>query len=127
MKWMQSLVLGFVVAGCAATTPAPEKKVEKKALAPSTPEGIALFQRMTFGEIKRRLILPEHLKKRSLAAAVFLKMDENGRVTDLEVRRSSGNAEFDQLALDAIRKSEPLPTPPLEAVHDGMLVDFLPY
>jgi TonB family protein len=44
----------------------------------------------------------------------------DGRIANLEVRKTSGVAEFDRLALESVRRAEPFPIPPHKVVSaDG--------
>lgn len=64
----------------------------------------------------------------NMQAIVFFKVDQSGRVFDVRVNQSSGNAAFDEYCVSAIRKSAPLPPPPSEfaeeAESSGVLVPF---
>lgn len=64
----------------------------------------------------------------SLESLIFFKVEENGRVFDVRINKSSGNSAFDQYCVDAIYKSAPLPAPPSEfadeAKNKGVLVPF---
>ena len=48
-----------------------------------------------------------------LKARVFLRIDADGQVHDVRITKSSGNAAFDNSALSAVKRSAPLPPPPL--------------
>ncbi|HVY55914.1 MAG TPA: cell envelope integrity protein TolA, partial [Thermodesulfobacteriota bacterium] len=64
----------------------------------------------------------------SLVAGVFFRVDQTGRVFDVRINSSSGNAAFDEYCVSAIRRSAPLPPPPSEfakeAEQDGIEVSF---
>lgn len=64
----------------------------------------------------------------NMQAIVFFKVDQSGRVFDVRVNQSSGNAAFDEYCVSAIRKSAPLPPPPSEFAEEaktsGVLVPF---
>jgi TolA protein len=64
----------------------------------------------------------------NLEAGLFFRVDQNGRVFDVRVNRSSGNSAFDEYCVSAIYKSAPLPPPPSEfakeALNDGITVSF---
>ncbi len=47
-----------------------------------------------------------------VACVVYFKLSRNGRVSDLRVETSSGNAHFDRSALRAIRSADPFPPLP---------------
>ncbi len=64
----------------------------------------------------------------NMQAIVFFKVDQSGRVFDVRVNQSSGNAAFDEYCVSAVRKSAPLPPPPSEFAEEaktsGVLVPF---
>lgn len=64
----------------------------------------------------------------NMQAMIFFKVDQSGRVFDVRVSQSSGNAAFDEYCVSAVRKSAPLPPPPSEfakeAETSGVLVPF---
>lgn len=64
----------------------------------------------------------------NLDAGLFFRVDQNGRVFDVRVNRSSGNSAFDEYCVSAIYKSAPLPPPPSdfakEALNEGITVSF---
>ena len=47
-----------------------------------------------------------------ILCVVYFKLSRNGRVSDLQVETSSGNAHFDRSALRAIRSADPFPPLP---------------
>lgn len=51
-----------------------------------------------------------------LVAEVFFVIDRRGVVSDIALRKSSGNPDFDEAAVGCVRKSNPLPPPP-ESVY----------
>lgn len=63
-------------------------------------------------------------------AKITVQIDQNGKVIRSEVKKSSGNASFDQGALRAIQRASPFPIPPdsikNEAFTEGFLIDFYP-
>ena len=64
----------------------------------------------------------------NMQALIFFKVDQSGRVFDVRVNESSGNAAFDEYCVSAVRKSAPLPPPPSEFAEEaktsGVLVPF---
>ncbi len=64
----------------------------------------------------------------NMQAVVFFKVDQSGKVFDVRVNESSGNAAFDEYCVSAVRKSAPLPPPPSEFAEEaktsGVLVPF---
>jgi TonB family protein len=55
---------------------------------------------------------------------VLLFLDERGNIKSMKVNTSSGNKEFDQLALDVLSQSTPLPPPPKIVVDEGITWSF---
>jgi len=48
----------------------------------------------------------------TLVAQIRLKIEKNGKVTDVKMEKGSGNRFFDESVLRAINKASPLPVPP---------------
>ncbi len=48
----------------------------------------------------------------SLVAQIRIKIEKNGKVTDIKMEKGSGNRFFDDSVLRAIQKASPLPVPP---------------
>src|SRR5690606_15493251 len=86
---------------------------------------LSLYTDKVHQRIKRNWRIPPGVPTDgNLATGVFFKVDGTGRVFDVRINKSSGNAAFDQYCVDAIRKSAPLPVPPSEfaaqAEKEGM-------
>jgi len=64
------------------------------------------------------------LAQGDLSVTLYLKIDAVGRVLDVRVNRSSGNALFDSSAVAAVRRTQVLPTPPSPAYHEIVLPFF---
>jgi TolA protein len=62
--------------------------------------------------------------KGSLSVALYLKIDATGRVLDVRVEQSSGNAAFDSSAVSAVRVTQVLPPPPSPAYREIVLTFF---
>ena len=62
--------------------------------------------------------------KGSLSVALYLKIDATGRVLDVRVEQSSGNAVFDSSAVSAVRVTQVLPPPPSPAYREIVLSFF---
>ena len=56
--------------------------------------------------------IPQYLAELNLKAQVKILMDESGYIRFRAIQVSSGNAMFDDFALSAVEKSNPLPAPP---------------
>ncbi|MEZ4547232.1 MAG: energy transducer TonB [Thermodesulfobacteriota bacterium] len=69
---------------------------------------LSLYTDKVHQRIKRNWRIPPGVPTDgNLATGVFFKVDGTGRVFDVRINKSSGNAAFDQYCLDAIRKSVP--------------------
>ncbi len=72
--------------------------------------------------------LPPWLSRQKLSAQVQIRVGPSGRVLSTNFVRPSGNAQFDEAILSAIRESQPLPRPPKELLDslasDGVIVGF---
>jgi len=64
------------------------------------------------------------LAQGDLSVTLYLKIDAVGRVLDVRVNSSSGNALFDSSAVAAVRRTQVLPTPPSPAFHEIVLPFF---
>jgi len=60
--------------------------------------------------------LPSYLLDKGLKCRIKVYLAANGTVTNMKIFESSGEKEFDQKALEALRKSSPLPAPPKETL-----------
>lgn len=59
-----------------------------------------------------------------LRTLVRVKIERNGEVADVRVEQSSGNSNFDDSVVRAIRKASPVPVPPSEFYNDFSDVRF---
>ena len=64
------------------------------------------------------------IKNNVFIAKVEIKLDYRGNLINLYMIKSSGNAYFDGTVIDAIKSSEPFPSPPKEILNGGV-VDFI--
>ncbi len=84
--------------------------------APSTghsDEEIGLAQRLYYTEvwnaIRRRWTLPPSLRSSRLEAVLVLTVRRDGRIVSTRFEKRSGNEAFDESAMRAVRKANPLP------------------
>lgn len=78
--------------------------------------------------VKQNWALPEWLSKKDLRAQVRVKLDEKGNVIASQLVRSSGHPTYDEIVLEAIKKSSPFPAPPEKFIDivalQGILLGF---
>ncbi len=79
------------------------------------PEQLEYFRQL-YEKVYRSWVLVVPVERRtgaeSLVAQVRIKIEKDGRVTDMEMERKSGNQFFDDSVLRAIKRASPLPVPP---------------
>jgi colicin import membrane protein len=72
--------------------------------------------------------LPEWLSKKNLKAQIVAKYDESGKLISKHIVRSSGNPTYDDLILEAVERSSPVPPPPEKLAkiikYEGILIGF---
>jgi colicin import membrane protein len=64
------------------------------------------------------------LAQGNLSVTLYLKINAAGRVLDVRVEASSGNALFDSSAVAAVRRTQTLPPPPSPAYNEIVLPFF---
>lgn len=72
--------------------------------------------------IRKHWNLPDYLKKQDLEAVVVVVLRRDGRVLDLKIEKKSGQPLFDDSAVRAIRKAEPLP--PFPEIYSRQQMEF---
>lgn len=61
----------------------------------------------------------------NLATVVVFKVDPSGKLKSYEITQSSGNNDYDQRVIDAIKKSSPYPVPGFqEAEEVGVILNM---
>lgn len=76
--------------------------------------------------IKSNWILPEWMQSAGLRARILVKFDERGLVTDRKLVLSSGQAAYDEAAMEAVVRSSPFPAPP-EKFREIVSVDGITF
>ncbi len=78
--------------------------------------------------IKNNWALPQWLANKKLRAQVRVKIDSRGMILSKDLVRPSGNSSFDDVALETIEKSSPVPVPPDKLArvlaNEGILFGF---
>lgn len=79
-------------------------------------------------EIRSELKYPLSLRRRAITGTVLIqiKLRPDGTLAGIELLRSSGHAELDQLARESIERANPFQPVPLANASDGLLVLELP-
>ena len=62
-------------------------------------------------KIRQNWKLPSYLIEKELQCRVRIYIASNGNILNMQIIESSGDEEYDQKALDAVKKSSPLPKP----------------
>lgn len=71
--------------------------------------------------------VPHWMNTEGLNALVATKLSPSGEIASIEVIKSSGSKDFDNLALNAVRNASPFPTPPVvirDTLEDGIVFSF---
>lgn len=69
--------------------------------------------------------LPEYLKHRNLEASVLVRFDQSGNILSKSIAKSSGNPAFDELVIETVEKSSPVPAPPAKFAKISTVQGFL--
>ena len=71
--------------------------------------------------------VPHWMHTEGLNTLVVTKVKPNGEISHIDIIKSSGNNDFDNLALNAVRNASPFPTPPIvvkDALENGIVFSF---
>jgi TonB family protein len=81
-----------------------------------------LYYSFVWAKIKGAWTIPENLLKEmvDLEAIIVVIIDRDGKIQKFWFEKKSGNALYDQSAMRAIKKAEPLPPIPLELSEDTL-------
>lgn len=69
--------------------------------------------------------LPEYMKNRNFRTDVLVRFDESGNILEKTIVKSSGNQGFDELVINSIQRSSPVPTPPSKFSKIASVQGFL--
>jgi colicin import membrane protein len=77
---------------------------------------------LIWAKIKEGWTLPENLpkEKADLEAIIIVVIEKGGKIQKSWFEKKSGNALYDQMAMRAIKKAEPLPPIPKELSEDSL-------
>lgn len=86
------------------------------------------YRSLLQGAVRRHYTLPEayNFKNADIKAVVSIIINENGGLSQVKLAQSSGDGVFDNLVLDAVKASVPLPQPPKDMVGQVINVQFSP-
>ena len=79
--------------------------------------------------IRKSWVLPESLKGRTdLETKIAIQIARDGRIADIQIKKTSGNLDLDNSALRAVMKANPLPPLPPAVKKDyfEMSIGFTP-
>jgi len=92
--------------------------------------GLSRLQAETYianvhSHMRQNWALPDYLRRRNLNAEIVVRFDSQGNITEKALVRSSGNPTFDEIALNAVQNSSPVPPPPEKFVRIASVEGFL--
>lgn len=102
----------------------------RPSISENTSSEYSKYQTMIRSKIIREWVVPANKDAKDLRTSIKAMINSNGEVISAELQSSSGNKQFDQSALKAIKRASPLPIPPNslanEVYNEGLLVEFNP-
>lgn len=78
---------------------------------------ISAYSSRIRSHINRNWNIPQFLADKNLRATIVIYINRLGQITRIELERTSGDESFDQIVIETIRVSSPLPEPPSELVY----------
>ena len=78
---------------------------------------ISAYSARIKAHLNRNWNIPQFLADKNLRATMVIYINRLGQVTRIELEKSSGDESFDQIVIETIRISSPLPEPPSELVY----------
>lgn len=110
------------------------KQIKGNAISSGTElKGVAKLQHDNYiatveRHIRQNWSVPEWLAKKKLSAQVRVRFDQNGNVISREIAKSSGNSSFDDIVIQTVQVSSPVPAPPEKFAKilnsEGILLGF---
>jgi periplasmic protein TonB len=80
----------------------------------------ATWQKELIAHFNRHKRYPTNRAAQAAEILVGFELDESGRVLSSSIIQGSGDASFDEAALAMIRRSDPVPKPPMAVVQEGL-------
>lgn len=84
---------------------------------------VQVYGSIVMQEVKKHWRYPVFGQKDNLAARVQVSLEASGEITDIKLLESSGNVDFDDSVLTALRDTEVLPEPPGSSIRT-IIVNF---
>lgn len=78
---------------------------------------ISAYSARIRSHINRNWNIPQFLADKDFRATIVIYINKLGQVTRIELEKTSGDESFDQIVIETIRMSSPLPEPPSELVY----------
>ena len=84
------------------------------------------YYSMVWAKIKKEWTLPGEIPKggKNLEAIIVIEWDRNGKIQKSYFEKKSGNSQYDQSAMRAIKKADPLPASPREFNNETFELGF---
>ena len=101
--------LAIFLAGCASKNvpkPPPQKAYFETSEAKN-------YTQVVQKKVRGNFTTPSRFLNDKLSTTFSFQVDKGGEVQNLKVQQSSGNKDFDLLALSSVEKSKPFPKPPV--------------
>jgi periplasmic protein TonB len=111
-----------------ATAPPSSEMVQESTRSITPMQGIgvsaqrarATWQKELIAHFNRHKRYPANRSAQAAEILVGFELDEAGRVLSSNIVQGSGDASFDEAALAMIRRSDPVPKPPVAVVQEGL-------
>jgi TonB family protein len=110
--------LALLVARCATGGSA------KTSETPSAASQRSAFSGMLAKQLKESFVPPAKFLKSDLTTQVALKLDSFGNIRQLDVKKSSGNQEFDRVVVSSLHARQPLPKPPEGVLGEEIVLEM---
>ena len=78
---------------------------------------ISAYSSRIRSHINRNWNIPQFLADKNLRATIVIYINKLGQITRIELEKTSGDESFDQIVIETIQISSPLPEPPSELVY----------
>jgi periplasmic protein TonB len=111
-----------------ATAPPSSEMIEESTRSITPAQGIggsaqrarATWQKELIAHFNRHKRYPANRSAQTAEILVDFELDETGRILSSSIVQGSGDAAFDEAALAMIRRSDPVPPPPVAVAQEGL-------